>query len=92
MESNGRQNLPTGVSKHDKIINAITVFFDNCQVRYKEQYISGNSFVERSRTVVFPFSLAEYDYLYLGKSHATEVSNFFHRLHFSNNSGMDILD
>lgn len=92
MDSNGIRNLPAGVSKPDKAINAIVVFVDNCQVRYKEQIIPGNTFIERSGVLVFPFSLAEYDYLHLKKGHATEVSSFFPRFHFVNNSGMDILD
>lgn len=70
----------------------IAVFVDNCQVRYKEEIIPGSSVVERSRTVVFPFSQAEYLYLHLEKGHATEESNFLHRLYFSNNSGTDISD
>lgn len=67
----------------------IAVFVDNYQVRYKD-VIPGNSFMERSGTVVFPLSHAEYLYLQLEKGHATEESNFLHRLYFSNNSRTDI--
>lgn len=59
------RNLPAGVSKHDKAINAITVFVDTCQVKYKEQIIPGNLFIEGSRISVFWFSQAEYHYLHL---------------------------
>lgn len=51
--SNVMQNLPAGVSKHDKAINAITVFVDTCQVKYKAQIIPGNLFIEGSRISVF---------------------------------------
>lgn len=70
-------NLPAGVSKHGKTINIIAVFVDNCQVRYKEQIIPGNSFIEKSRTVVFPFSQAEYHYLHLEKGHTTKWATSF---------------
>lgn len=70
----------------------IAVFVDNCLVRYKEEITPGNSFVDRSRTAVFPFSQAEYLFLHVEKGHATEERNFLHRLCFSNNSRTGISD